>query len=247
MKTITLKAKEIPPVGLEIEISPTTVCGKSLDDIKNLMVYSGNVQVKLGKFFEITGEVSEDASKQTLVFEGDLSNVKRLGQGMTDGKIVINGDIGLHLGQNMAGGKIEVKGNAAGWIGTDMTGGDIVIKGTAGSNIGCAQRGMTSGMDGGIITIEGDVGNYIGVGLNGGNITINGSAKQFVGSYMKNGRIQVNDIGLRPGYAMSGGKIVVNGVFEVPFYFSLSTEDDEYRIYEGDQGFDGKGQLYVKK
>ena len=86
-------------------ISPTVFASLSQSGIEHLNVMHGNVKCKLGDFFKVTGK---GASRNSC--EGDLSSVKLIGAGMTEGKIIVDGDVGMHLGAGMSGGEIEVNG-----------------------------------------------------------------------------------------------------------------------------------------
>jgi len=70
-------------------------------------------------------------ARPEIVLEGDLSRAKQIGAGMTQGKITIHGDAGMHLGATMRGGEIAVHGNAGDWAGAEMQGGLIRIMGNA--------------------------------------------------------------------------------------------------------------------
>ena len=80
-------------------------------NIKKLTVYHGNEEKSLGDFFEITGKSGEIVDLK-IIIEGNLYKVKRIGEKMSAGEIVINGDVGMHVGNQMIGGKITVNGNA---------------------------------------------------------------------------------------------------------------------------------------
>ena len=64
----------------------------------------------------------------------------------------------MHVGNNMSGGKIIVNGNADDWAGAMLKGGELEINGDAGNYIGSAYRGFWQGMSNGIIRVKGKVG-----------------------------------------------------------------------------------------
>jgi len=249
MKTLTLTVKEMPAVGLEAEtIKPESVAGKKMGDVAALIVYAGKRKLKLGDVFELKGELAKEAGEQAIVVEKSTAKLKRIGEAMGAGEITVKGDVGYHLGEFMCGGKITVEGNAGSWVGTNMEGGEIVITGNAGSYVGCSARGVHDGMKAGRITVKGNVGTEVGVGLAGGEITVEGRVEDFCGSYMRGGIIRVGGTGQRPSYAMSGGEIVISDRgYRPPLYFTKSSEDNEYALYEGDSSFGGKGKLRIKK
>ena len=95
MGEIKLKLKKQPDFPLEADsISPDNFAGKTVTEIKKLILYHGNIEVKLGDFFDVTGKTSE-VNDIKIVIDGNLSNVKRIGERMNGGEIVINGDVGM--------------------------------------------------------------------------------------------------------------------------------------------------------
>ncbi len=243
-----MKLREVPGTGLEAEsIIPENFAGKSLSEISNLPVFLGNKKRKISDSFEITGDIAEDKERQRIVLEGDFSRVKRIGENMNGGEILINGSVGIHLGEFMQNGKITVTGNANSWIGTSMSDGEILIEGNARDCIGCAKRGENKGMRGGKIIINGNTGTEIGSYISGGEILIKGTAESFAGSYARGGKITIGKIlKNRIGYLMKTGEIfVLDPDFKAPFYFNHFMDNAEYSLYQGDLGIDGKGLIYV--
>jgi len=57
---------------------------------------------------------------------GDLSHVKKIGYGMTRGRIAIEDDVGMHLGATMSSGEIVVEANASDWLGAEMRRGTVI-------------------------------------------------------------------------------------------------------------------------
>lgn len=250
MKGLTLRLREVPKTGLEVEaILPENFVGKTLDDISNILVFLGNKRRKISDFFELTGEIAKDVEEQRIVLDGDLSRVKRIGESMNGGEIFINGSVGIHLGEFMHGGKITVAGNARSWVGTSMTGGEIMIDGNARDYIGCGRRGENKGMKEGRITINGNAGTEIGSYIAGGEILIKGRADSFVGSYARGGKITVGEVSKnRIGYSMKkGGIFVLDSDFEIPFNFKHLADKENFSIYQGDLSIDGKGLIYVSR
>ena len=104
-------------------------------------MFLGKRQCRVDDFFAVEGEGSDE-----LEIRGDVGKVKWIGRGMTRGRILIQGNAGMHLGAYMKGGTIEVTGNASDWVGAEMSGGLIRIRGNAGGQVGAAYRGSASGM-----------------------------------------------------------------------------------------------------
>jgi len=231
MAEIKMKLKKKPELPLEADsISPDQFAGKTLDDIKELTIYFGNQELKLGDYFDVSGQ-SGEKNDLKIIIDGDLSNVKRIGEGMTGGEIIINGNIGMHVGNNMAGGKILVKGNADDWAGAMMKGGELEITGDAGNYVGAAYRGFWQGMKNGTIKVKGKVGvecmlwangsrvakrfptlicgsagSFLGLHNHGATIIVDGNADRCAGADQEKGTILIKGkvSGLLPSYKKSG-------------------------------------------
>jgi formylmethanofuran dehydrogenase subunit C len=263
----TLKLKEQPAVPLEAEaISPDRFLGKTTAEIEALPACYGNQEARLGDFFTVSGNNTPD-----IVIEGDLSRVKLIGAGMTQGQITVHGDVGMHLGAGMRGGRILAHGNAGDWAGAEMRGGQIHIKGNAGHGLGGAYRGSPKGMNRGLIVVQGNAGNEVGSALRRGVIVVGGNTGEFTGAFMIAGSIFVfGHLGERAGAGMKRGTIVTYQVprllptfryactYRPPFLrlllrelrgLGLEIEDSQiegrYRRYSGDLTALGKGEILV--
>ena len=240
-------------------INPDVFQGKDTAEVAELPVYEGNKPKKLGDLFKIEEDGAEAPS---ITINGDVSEVRRIGQGMRNGEIVINGNAGMHLGEKMAGGKIVVNGDAGGWAGSSMKKGLIEIHGNAGDYLASPYRGSSKGMHGGKIVVDGNVGSDSGCYLHGGLIKIKGSnTGQFLGFHMSDGIIHVEkNAGTRMGANMTGGKIIVSGnVEEVLPTFTIDNvkpkvkiDDTEsaagpFYVFLGDLAEKGTGKIFVSK
>lgn len=255
------------------KISPDIFSGRTIDEIKNLTLFYGNEEKKIGELFEVL----EDNKTDEIKIIGDVSTVRKIGRRMTKGKIHIIGNVGMHLGAEMEGGEILVEGNVDDWLGAEMKGGLIRVKGNAGNLVGATYRGGNGGMDGGIIIIEGNAGNEVGNTMKLGTIVVCGNLGMFTGIYMKGGTIFCfGKIDKRCGAEMYDGTIVAmngfydnvsilptfksNGIFNPTFLRLFLIElrkygvnvDDKYinGLYErfsGDFVTTGKGEIYVFK
>lgn len=201
--TLVLKEPLIIPVEAE-SICPDVFADKERHEIESLSLYHGNRKRNLAELFEVQGEHSAH-----IRIEGNVSRVKKIGYGMTKGRIVIKGNAGMHLGAAMSNGEIIVEGNTSDWLGAEMKGGIIRIKGDAGNFVGAAYRGSKSGMNQGIIIIEGNAGNEVGARMRKGTIAIMGKMGDFLGAGMIGGTIiAFGRIGIRPGAEMRRGSII---------------------------------------
>ncbi len=241
-------------------INPSVFAGKSLEEIATLKIWEGNKEKALGDLFHVQGSAEDPAEQATIRLSGNLTKVRMIGAKMDSGKIVIEGDVGMHLGEAMKGGEITVKGNADSRPGGAMEGGKIEISGSAGEYVGAPYRGSTNGMKDGAIIIHGGAGNEAGCFMKGGLIKVYGNIGDFAGIHMRDGTILVQgDCAGRAGAEMLGGKIILCGyvpsvlpTFSIDSIKSSTGADGEkirgpfYR-FTGDIAENGEGKLFVSK
>jgi formylmethanofuran dehydrogenase subunit C len=192
MEELRLTPKKMPGIPVEAElISPDTVAGKTLKEVRTLTVYVGNTERTLGDFFKVSGKVAEKASEQLIVVDSEVPDVKYIGSGMTTGQVLVEGCVGMHAGAQMEGGELVVTGSASDWAGAEMKGGLLRIHGDAGNQLGAAYRGSPEGMTGGCIVVGGNVGVEAGAFMRRGMIVIKGDVGPFLGVHMNGGEIFV--------------------------------------------------------
>ncbi|MHA2122710.1 MAG: formylmethanofuran dehydrogenase subunit C [Promethearchaeota archaeon] len=213
---LKLKKKTDFPIEADV-ISPDIFAGKSPAEIKKMEVFHGNEAKTLGDFFDVSGKTGEIADTK-IVIDGDVSNVKRIGEKMTGGEIVVNSSVGMHVGNNMTGGKILVNGNADDWAGAMLNGGELEITGDAGHYVGAAYRGFWKGMQNGTIKVHGRIGDEALTWVNGSKPAKRfptlrcGSAGSFLGIHSHGGTIIVEgDCDRCTGADLVRGTIVVKG------------------------------------
>jgi formylmethanofuran dehydrogenase subunit C len=265
MTILTLKKQPQAPLEAEV-ITPDIFLGKSSPDIARLRVTHGNEPAILGDFFTAEGEGTGE-----IILNGDLSRVKNIAAAMKQGKVIINGDAGMHLGAGMRGGEIHVFGNAGDWAGAEMTGGKIHVRGNTGHGLGGAYRGSRRGMNRGLIIVEGNAGNEVGAAMRRGTIAVGGNAGDFAGAFMIAGSIIVfGRLGIRAGAGLLRGTIVALQPVELlptyrydcsyrPGFLKLIFRSLEssgvsipenaasgcYRRYSGDFNRSGKGEILI--
>lgn len=203
--TLKLKLHTQPDVPLEADcISPDRLQTLNEKEINALTLFHGNRQVALGDFFTCSGSYDGE-----IIVEGDLSNVKHMGSTMSQGKLIIEGDVGVHTGAAISGGEIIIQGNASDWLAPEMTGGRVIVKGNAGHMVGSGYRGSTVGMRGGEIIVHGNVKNETGHVMRRGLIAVGGNVGDFTGVNMLAGTIIVlGEVGIRSGAGMKRGSII---------------------------------------
>ena len=143
-------------------------------------------------------------------FAGTDARCDKIGGGLTEGKIVVDGDVGAYLGAGMKGGKIEVKGNAGVLAAASMTGGAIAINGDAGERAGGILVGETLGMKGGLLTIGGNAGPMLGERMRRGLVIVYGDAGDYAGGRMVAGTILIKHrVGRFAGYGLRRGSLIL--------------------------------------
>lgn len=138
----------------------------------------------LGDFFDVTG-----AGAGRVRFTGDLSGANRLGAGLSEGTVVVDGDVGDDVGLGMSGGSIDVTGRAGDRAGgaapearRGMSGGELVVRGPVGAEAGARMRR-------GFLIVGGNAGARAGVGMIAGTIVALGDAGPSAGLWSKRGSI----------------------------------------------------------
>ena len=252
MQTVTIKPKKEMKISVEAEnISPDKFAGKTEKEIQSLEAWMGNHKTTLGELFSVKVEGSGAAADTKIIMVGDFSRVKRIGEGMTAGLVMIKGDVDMHLGSKMSGGKISVVGNVDSWAGREMKGGELVIEGNAGYYLGAGYRGETCGMRGGKIVVSGNALDFAGEHMCGGEIIVKGNAGIMPGVSNNGGKIVIEGNTSRPGSEMAKGTIIVGAVDEMVPVFKLegaeAVDGVNYKKYSGDVIVNGKGVLYVKE
>ncbi len=216
MSVTRLRLRE--PVTLPVEadsVSPDRFAGLGREEIAALPILHGRRWLTVGDLFAVemeAGAVAGSDGADEIVLVGDLSHVKRIGQGMSRGRVTVRGDAGMHLGVGMSGGEIVVHGDAAAWAGAHMAGGVMRVHGNAGPMLGAAYVGEKRGMRGGVILVDGDVGARCGERMRRGLIVARGAVGEFAGARMIAGSLfAFGALGARAGAGMKRGTIVALG------------------------------------
>jgi formylmethanofuran dehydrogenase subunit C len=256
---VTLRLKRTPDLCLDVEgIIPEAVQGKTLEEIEKMEILNGSRKVNIGDYFDVTDEGN------SLIFEGDLSKVKRIGMNLRDGEILVKGNAGMYVGAFMRGGKITVEGSVDAFSALNMKGGELIVRGNAGDYLGASYRGDWRGMSSGKILVEGDAGKETGCFMCGGVIIIRGTVDSYCGVKMKGGTIFANKARTRAGASMMAGSIILNSTPELlpGFFFERKMEPEiekllelekeliegEYHLFSGDHAERGaKGKIYVRE
>jgi formylmethanofuran dehydrogenase subunit C len=123
----------------------------------------------LGDVFSIEG-----VADGTLTIAGDLQLAERVGAGLSEGAIRIEGSVGDRAGAGLRGGRLEIAGNAGHSTGEAMAGGVLVVHGNAGNRTGGAAPGRKRGMTGGELMVHGNAGDETGAAMRRGLVAVGG-------------------------------------------------------------------------
>ncbi len=207
--SLRLQAKTCHSAPVEVDgLTLAAVRRMSLVDIERLPISCGNSRMALAELFTVAGNPADGE----IHFTGDLSGVHRIGAGMTEGTIRVEGNVGPHVGSQMSGGRIEVTGDAGDWLGAEMRGGRIHVHGRAGDRVAAAYPGSPRGMTGGELLIDGDVGDDLGTAMRRGLVAVGGAAGDRVGNRLIAGTILIGGrCGRHAGAGMRRGTIGLLG------------------------------------
>jgi formylmethanofuran dehydrogenase subunit C len=273
---VSLSLKKTPNLPVEAEsLVPVNVAGKSDREIGSLPLLVGNRWETVGDWFRVNVEAPEDDDEQDgradLLLRGDLTRFKRLGEGMTEGRMVVEGPVGFHAGVRMSGGSLVIHGDASDYLGAHMSGGTLVVHGNAGHYAAASYRGETHGMKGGTLIVTGSAGQMLGARMRRGLIYVLGDCGDVPGFNMKAGTILVGGRpGVRVGARMVRGTVVLLGgapemlptffcscTCQPPIWRVLHTHlagrgfrpdvgaEASFRLYSGDLNEGGKGEVLV--
>ena len=211
MSPLFLRMRVAPEQRLDLSIlTPQRLAGKTSREIDGLELQTTRRPVRVGDLFDVSV-----GSAENIVVEGGSERFDRVGEDMTAGSILIEGDVGDRAGRQMAGGRLTIKGSAGRWTGSGMTGGYLEIVGDVGDRLGGPLAGEVQGMNGGMVVVRGDAGARAGDRLRRGVVIVEGDVGDDAGSRMLAGTLIVcGGVGTRTGYLMRRGTIVLGAKVE---------------------------------
>ncbi len=207
MTGLVLTLRAPPPQRVDLSpLTPDRLMPLDGSAISRLSLASGNRQVQVGELFAVTGRDPAD-----LRFVGDCGRCDRIGAGMTNGAITVDGDAGAYLGLGMRDGRIRVRGSTAVGAAMEMRGGLIEIGGHAGDLLGGALPGNMKGMSGGLVVVAGSAGDRVGDRMRRGAIIVEGNAGSYAASRMIAGTVILlgATVGAYPGFGMRRGSLIL--------------------------------------
>jgi formylmethanofuran dehydrogenase subunit C len=206
MKPLTLELLEAPRQAIDMSpLSPGRLAGLSSRDISALELWSGNRRIPVKKLFALRGDDSSN-----LIIRNSSMRLERIGAGMSEGIIKVEGDAGSYLGRDMSGGRILVHGNCSDFCASGLRDGFIQIDGDTGDFLGAAVTGERQGMRGGMVLVKGNTGDRVGDQMRRGTILVEGSAGDYLCPRMIAGTVAVlGEIGNFVGVGMRRGSLLL--------------------------------------
>jgi formylmethanofuran dehydrogenase subunit C len=206
VKSTVLVLRARPPERLDLSpLVPHRLAGQSAAAIEAIELQTTRHKICVGDAFRLRlGDV------ERIRIEGGCDRLDRIGERMTGGEIVVEGDAGILLGRRMSGGHLTIKGDVGPMAACGMSGGRIEILGDAGDRLGGPLAGETAGMRGGVVLVRGNAGERIADRMRRGLILVEGRAGAHAGSRMIAGTLIIRRrSGALPGYLMARGTIIL--------------------------------------
>jgi formylmethanofuran dehydrogenase subunit C len=186
VRGIVAKLKE--PLRQRVDLSEVLVGSwvtLSASELSGRPVYlERDGAARLGDLFELNGR-----PEGSIRFVGQLDQVDRLGAGLSEGEVVVDGDVGREVGVAQAGGRLDIGGDAGPRAGAalpgfkrGMTGGELIVRGSAGAEAGAAMRR-------GLLVILRAAGDRTGLGMIAGTVLVFGAVGADTGLWSKRGSV----------------------------------------------------------
>jgi formylmethanofuran dehydrogenase subunit C len=206
VRPLSFTARAAPAQRLDLSLlTPQNLAGRTVAEIAQIELATTRERVTAGDVFRIR---KGDAA--SIVFEGGDARFDRVGMGMADGTVLVEGEVGVQAGRLMTGGRLTIRGDAGPFAASCMKGGTLEIEGDAGERLAGPLSGETVGMSGGVVHVLGQAGPRAGDRLRRGAILIEGRAGAYAGSRMIAGTLAIGgEAGELPGYLMGRGTILL--------------------------------------
>jgi formylmethanofuran dehydrogenase subunit C len=206
VSALTLTLRQAPEQRLDMSpLVPHLLAGKTAAEIEKIELQTTRTAVTVGDLFRL--RMGDPAHVR---IEGAVERLDRVGHAMTEGEILVEGDVGAQAGRLMRGGSLVVRGSAGPWAGSAMVGGKLEILRDAGDHLGGPFGGETVGMRGGAIVVRGRAGARAADRMRRGTIVVEGPCSAYAGSRMIAGTlVLLGRAGPLPGYLMKRGTIVL--------------------------------------
>jgi formylmethanofuran dehydrogenase subunit C len=260
--------RENPDQRLDLSpLTPDRLAGLDVSAVERIFLHTTRAAVRVGDVFAVAS-----GDPENVVIEGGSSRFDNFGQGMSRGKLLLDGEAGLYAGRAMSGGRLEIRGSVGPFAASGLLGGRIEIGGDAGERLGGSLPGERTGMAGGEVVVRGNAGERAGDHLRRGMIVVEGDAGPAPASRMIAGTMIVcGSAGKLPGYLMRRGTLVlaraaealpptfvpVGGGHDLLFFRLLASTLEPLsqraaglvrgpsRRFAGDMAVLGKGEIFV--
>jgi formylmethanofuran dehydrogenase subunit C len=206
VKALTFTLRQRPPQRLDLSpLVPHILAGKSAAEIAAIELQTTRTRVNVGEIFRVRMGDAEH-----IRIEGACDRLDHVGQSMTGGELLADGDVGIQAGRLMTAGRLTLRGNVGPWAASGMKGGVIEVQGAADDWLGAPLAGEIAGMRGGVVIVRGRAGARAGDRMRRGTIVIEGETGAYPGSRMIAGTLIVaQKAGPLPGFLMKRGTIVL--------------------------------------
>ena len=233
MNALRLRLREPSGKGIRVDlrgVTPAALCPLSEDAVASFEIARGNRQLALGDLFDVLVD-GRDAASPTLILEGDLRGIDRIGWRMAEGTLRLVGNAGDYLGCGMTGGELIVSGNAGDFTAAEMSGGQMLIDGDCGDFAAASLPGSIDGMRGGSLVIKGNAGARLADRMRRGTLVLFGNAGDYAASRMVAGTLAIaGACGEHLAYGMRRGTVLCLGEHREASSTFAATHHD-FRVY----------------
>jgi formylmethanofuran dehydrogenase subunit C len=189
-------------------IRPDSLSGLSEEQLNGKLVETDRGQKSIGHIFQI--ESGSSPNPDSILLEGDCSQVQHLGAGMQSGTLSVLGDVGDYAARDMKGGRLLIAGSVGNYTATGMRDGLLYVSGNVGDNLAAPRPGQKSGMRGGDVFIVGNVGHRACERMRRGTVFVAGNCEEYAASQMIAGSIIIGgSIGGHWGAGMRRGSLIL--------------------------------------
>jgi formylmethanofuran dehydrogenase subunit C len=241
-----LRAPLRGPADLGEVLSPGWITLEAAELARRPVRADGQGPLTLGDLFEVSGKPGG-----RIRFEGDLALADRVAAGLSEGEVIVEGNVGAEAGLGMSAGSLDILGDAGPHAGAaapearrGMTGGELIVRGSAGPEAGALMRR-------GLVAIAGGAGSHAGAGMIAGTVLVFGSIGAAAGLWSKRGTIvALGPVTVSPTYRYACSYQPVHlrmTLTRLRTRYALPVQERHltgfYRRYSGDLADLGKGEI----
>ena len=136
MTSLTFTLKSDPAFKLDCSrLTPNDLAGLSLTQINNLCLTNSKNSLKVADYFDVSGNDSDN-----IIFKNQSKQLDFIGQQMSFGSIICQGNVGDRVGDQMRRGLILIDGDAGDYCGSRMVAGTIGVYGNVGKYAGFGMK-----------------------------------------------------------------------------------------------------------